>query len=287
MHHKNVVPRADKTLGELNAEWLGCTMCTLGKQRAAVGGQMVFGEGARRGIMFIAGGPGENEQDQGRPFVGPSGRKVLRPLLTALGIDECSYITNLVACRSCVQQYDNAGQPVFKPSKKGPPVPLWKDEDPPQPYVTACAPRLLEEIYIVDPIIIVAMGVAAAEALREKPVAITRDRGMVEEITIPGATFRALLTEKKRVWSRGLTPEGKFSTPIERETVKYLMVPTLHPAHVVRNLGDKRPAPEGPFQCIAADVRLAAKIYERYLFETEGIKPTGSSDTLVEINEEE
>jgi len=285
MQHVEVEPRADKDLGQLRLEWLNCTRCALGEQRRAVNGNMVFGEGRLRGIMLIASGPGENEEEQGRPFVGPSGRKVLRPILRALGVTEFAYTTNLVACRSCVQQYDNAGQPVFTgrgASRK----PLWKDEDPPAPCIAACLPRLVEEIYIVDPIIIVAMGGAAAETLRGKPMAITRERGLPEEIEIPGATFNASLTDKRRAWSRGLGEDGKFRTPVVRNMVRYLMIPTLHPAFVARNLADKRPVPEGPFQCLAADIRLAAKVYERYRFETEGIMPSGGSDVEVSCEEE-
>lgn len=288
MQHVEVHPRADKHLGQLRLEWINCTKCVLGEQREAANGNMVFGEGSCRGIMFIASGPGENEEEQGRPFVGPSGRKVLRPILETLGIQEYSYITNLVACRSCVQQYDNAGQPVFRSQGRNKPaIPLWKDEEPPTPCIMACLPRLIEEIYIVDPVIIVAMGGAVAETLRGKPLAITRERGIPEEIAIPGASYQAALTDKKKVWLRGIGPDGKFIAPTVRSSVRYLMIPTLHPAYVARNLTDTRPAPEGPFQCLAADIRLAAKVHERYRFETEGILPTGSSDTELVCEERE
>lgn len=279
MQHVEVEPSTDKTLTALRAQWLGCTKCVLGEQREATGGTMVFGEGQRRGIMFVAGGPGENEQDQGRPFVGPPGRKVLRPIIEALGIEDVSYITYMVACRSCTQQYDNAGQPLFEQRRGKPAIPKWKDEDPPMPCITACLPRLIEEIYLVDPVVIVALGRAAAETFRGKPIAITMERSYVEEVTIPGATFRPVLTKQKKVWVRGLGPEGKPNAPIERNMVRYLMVPTLHPTHVVGNLADD--SPDSPYQHIASDIRLAAKIYERYQLETRGLPPTGSSDTVL------
>jgi hypothetical protein len=151
----------------------------------------------------------------------------------------------------------------------------------------ACLPRLFEEIYLVDPIIIVAMGAATAETLLDRPIAITRERGMVEEISIPGASFDAVLTEKRQVWVRGMDPTGKMITPTERAKVRYLFVPTLHPAYVARNLGDERPAPEGPFQCIALDIRTAAKMYERYQLETRGIQPGGASDVTLAYRDEQ
>lgn len=255
---------ARKSLEKLQSEWLGCTKCELGEQRDKMASHMVFGEGVRGGIMFIAGGPGEVEAEVGRPFVGPSGKHVLRPLLKTYGLDKVAYITNLVVCRSCTQQMDNAGQPVFQQSRDGPPIPLMKDEDPAVPNINACIPRLVEEIYLVDPILIVALGRAAAETLLQRSVTITRERGLTGETVIPSVRSSAVRTETRGVWIRKIV-DGKFVMPTTNSGVRYLTLLTLHPAHVARNLADN--SPDGPFQSIARDFGLAARVYHRFLDE--------------------
>ena len=276
-----VKPDYTKSLDTLNMEWEDCTKCPLGKQRDSMRALQAFGEGEAGGIMFISGGPGEQDSLEGRPFTGPAGVDVLRPVIDALGIFDVSYLTNLVVCRSCSQMYDGQGQPMFEKDENGVVVPRWRDEDPNAQWIVPCFPRLMEEIYIVDPVIIVTLGRPAAEALRGKPVAITRDRGSVEEITIPGATLDMVLTEKKQVWARKLNADGTFQTVSEQSKVKYLMMPTLDPIFVARNVDDTRPAPEGPFQTFAADIRMAAKIYERFNYEITGMRPSGASDNEI------
>lgn len=275
-----VKPDYTKTLDMLNTEWEDCTRCALGKQRDSMNALQAFGEGEPGGIMFISGGPGEPESIKGRPFVGPSGSDILKPVIDALGIFDISFITNLVVCRSCSQMHDGQGQPMFE-RENGVVVPRWRDEDPNAQWIVPCMPRLIEEIYLVDPVLIVALGRPAAETLRGKPVAITRDRGTVEEITIPGATLDMVLTEKKQVWARKLNDDGTFQTVSEQSKVKYLMMPTFNPTFIARNVDDTRPAPEGPFQTFAADVRMAAKIFERFNYEITGMRPSGASDNEI------
>ena len=124
-----VRPDAHKKLETLRAEWLGCTRCELGVRRQAYDGEFVFGEGVRRGIMFIGEGPGEKEELSGRPFVGPSGR-LLRHILKKLGVVDV-YITNLVTCRSCAVAQTADGEPIFVPGRGGaPPTPRWQDQPP-------------------------------------------------------------------------------------------------------------------------------------------------------------
>src|SRR5438045_1716674 len=95
---------ARKPLVQLHREWHGCQRCILGEKRAHSGGRQAFGEGRTGGIMFVGEGPGSMEADEGRPFVGPSG-DVLRKSINKLGLAECSYISNVVICRSFGPKY--------------------------------------------------------------------------------------------------------------------------------------------------------------------------------------
>jgi uracil-DNA glycosylase len=266
------MPDARKTLTVLNTEWEKCRACELGTRREAVGGQFVTGEGVRRGVMFIGEGPGENEEVQGRPFIGRSGT-VLRRVIEKMGLKEY-YITNIVTCRSCSQLVDGQGQLRFRNRRGQPPTPIWKDEAPLPNQIAKCLPRLYEEIYLVDPIVIVTLGVTASEALLKRPVAITKDRGQSEHITIPGATYRPSVTEKKGVWVRKV--HGSLEMPVEQNEVMYEVVPTLHPAFVLRKLNDG--GWDSPLKLLIKDVRHAVKIYERYMLEAFGKLPDSTSD---------
>ena len=269
------MPDARKPLAVLNDDWSSCRACELGVRRDAVGGQFVQGEGAPRGVMFIGEGPGETEEQMGRPFVGRSG-KILRKVIEKLGLQEY-YITNIVACRSCSAVTDAQGNPRFRKSKNGP-IPMYKDEAPLPTQIAACLPRLYEEIYIVDPVVIVTLGVTASEAILKRTVAITRDRGQTEHAFIPGATFRPSVTEKKGAWARKI--HGSLEMPVEQNEVAYSVIPTLHPAFVARKLEDR--GWDSPLRLFYKDIQQAVKIYEKYMFEAFGALPTSNTDSTDE-----
>lgn len=108
-----------------------CVLCTLAQTRKL----SVPGEGpAPALVMLIGEGPGRNEDEQGRPFVGASG-KFLDELLAAGGLQRAQvYITNVVKCR--------------------PP----ENRDPQPAEVAACAGYLERQIELVDPRVIVTLG---------------------------------------------------------------------------------------------------------------------------------
>lgn len=108
-----------------------CVLCTLAQTRKL----SVPGEGpAPATVMLIGEGPGRNEDEQGRPFVGASG-KFLDELLAAGGLQRAQvYITNVVKCR--------------------PP----ENRDPQPAEVAACAGYLERQIELVDPRVIVTLG---------------------------------------------------------------------------------------------------------------------------------
>jgi uracil-DNA glycosylase len=145
------------TLDELRAEAAGCTACPLWK----TGTQTVFGEGADSAeVMFVGEQPGDQEDKQGRPFVGPAGR-VLDEALEGAGIDRATtYVTNAVKH--------------FKWEARGKrrihAKPTWTEQ-------TACRPWLESELAVVRPRILVCLGATAAQSLLGKQFRVTKERG--------------------------------------------------------------------------------------------------------------
>lgn len=229
----------------------------------------MFGEGVGRGILFVGEGPGKEEEKQGRPFVGPSG-DILRSVLQRLNFSEY-YITNLVCCRSCSPLIDlNTNLPITRVNYKTKlPEPVYKDEPPTPMSVNACAPRFHDEVYIIDPVLIISLGGEATAALTRKACTITSERGREKQISLPGATFQPILTDKKGIWRRKV--RGVTVTPVEQSEVQYLLIPTLHPAYVARKLGDK--GANSPFRQFVSDIRKGISIYERYVQEVYGSLP--------------
>jgi uracil-DNA glycosylase len=272
---------ARKSLDVLHEEWKDCTKCELGTRRKEVNGQFVFGEGSPRGILFIGEGPGKVEEQEGRPFVGPSG-KILRAVLEIFKFKQF-YITNIVACRSCSPVLNPDGTPVIKKYGQRPAQPIYRDEPPTPRQIEACMSRLHEQIYLLDPVLIVSLGAPATEALVGRPVAITQERGKERHITIPGASYKASLTNKRKACLRKIN--GKLTAPVEPNQVRYLLIPTLHPAFVARRLDDR--GPKSPIRQFAYDIRKAIRVYERYMFEVfDGIEHQIQNDVTDEQIEE-
>lgn len=264
---------ARKPLQVLNDDWSSCVACDLGRRRKTVGGHFVAGEGVPGGILFIGEGPGRNEEEIGRPFVGASGQ-LLRDALEKLNFTHY-YITNCVTCRACETIIDPAtGTPRIRKGKYGRPDEIMYRDVVPKPLeLEACQPRLQEEIYIVDPVLIVTLGATAAEAVLGRSIAITKERGRTVHCKVPGATARAMHTERKQVWGRKVRGEMLF--PVEQNEVRYLVLPTLHPAYVLRKLGDR--GENSPIRQFGDDLRLAVKIYEKHMLEVMGREPSAYS----------
>lgn len=127
--------------------------------------QVVFGEGkANSRIMLIGEQPGDQEDLQGRPFVGAAG-KVLDRALDEIGMDRSSlYITN------AVKHFK------WKPSPRGK---RRLHAKPSAREVIACRPWLQREIQIVDPAIIVCMGATACFTILGDQFRLTQSRGTV------------------------------------------------------------------------------------------------------------
>ncbi len=134
----------------LQEEARACTRCGLHRQRK----QAVFARGTgASGLCFIGEGPGADEDEQGLPFVGKAGQ-LLDKMIEGMGLsrDEV-YVCNIVKCR--------------------PP-----DNRKPEPSeMAACRPFLAEQIDLIQPKVIVALGGTAMEGLLEIGGGITRLRG--------------------------------------------------------------------------------------------------------------
>lgn len=175
----SVLPEAAHArLAVLAEEVKGCTRCSLHTQRK----QTVFARGnGSSGLMFIGEGPGEEEDNQGSPFVGPAGQ-LLDRMIGAMKLDrDAVYICNIVKCR--------------------PP----RNRKPELDEMQRCMPYLDEQIALLEPKVIVALGATAVQGLLGTSEGITRLRGQ---------------------WKlyRGRTP----------------VMPTFHPAFLLRQPGSKR-----------------------------------------------
>ncbi len=256
-----VRPDCRKTLPVLRSEWETCQQCELGFYRDSVEGSFVFGEGDPGGVMFIGEGPGKDEESEGRPFVGKSGQ-FFRNIISAVGFDRY-YVTNTVSCRSWIYDYDGEGN-VRRDFKTG--EPRRKDSAPIVPHMNACKPRLIEEIYIVDPALIVTLGGSAAESVLGKPVTMQSMSGELLVAEVPGATLRPSLTPKGN-WARKVGKKGErhLVWPSEQNKVYYPLMPLYHPAHAMAHEADRRPG--SPMHLFAAGMKKAFEIYSRYMQE--------------------
>jgi uracil-DNA glycosylase family protein len=158
------LPVADKpSLSELAVAAASCQGCDLYKR----GTQTVFGAGsASSELVFIGEQPGDYEDRQGQPFVGPAGR-VLDRALAEVGIDRKSvYVTNAVKH--------------FKWEPRGK---RRIHSKPSVAQMRACRPWLQAELAAIKPRVVVCLGATAAQSLLGSAFRITHERGKVLENT--------------------------------------------------------------------------------------------------------
>ena len=160
-----------RTLPALRRAAAGCRGCHLWK----VGTQTVFGEGTRTAtVMFVGEQPGDQEDRAGHPFVGPSGR-LLDGALERAGLDRReAYVTNAVKHFKWVPD-PNGKRRIHK--------------TPSSSEVRACHPWLDEEIAVVQPRVIVALGATAAKAVFGPQARVTTQRGRTLRTPLAEAGF--------------------------------------------------------------------------------------------------
>jgi uracil-DNA glycosylase len=172
-----------RTLTELDsAEVVNCRKCSLCETRT----KTVFGVGSPTArIVFVGEAPGYHEDQQGIPFVGKAGDLLTR-MIVAMGLRRDDvYICNVLKCR--------------------PP----NNRDPAPDEIAACSPYLFEQVRIIGPEVIVALGAPAARTLLDRSDSIGRMRGAFHDFNIPG-----------------------MNAPVP-------LMPTYHPAYLLRSPGEK------------------------------------------------
>ncbi len=167
-----------RRLTALADEVKACTKCVLHEART----QTVFARGnGSSGLCFVGEGPGADEDEQGFPFVGAAGQ-LLDKMIAAMGIERDDvYVCNIVKCR--------------------PP----KNRTPEPEEMNACMPYLTEQLSLLEPQVIVALGKTAVQGMFGTAEGITRIRG------------------------RWRLYQGRIA-----------VMPTFHPAYLLRNPAAKR-----------------------------------------------
>jgi len=160
---RDAVLAAAPGLADLRELARGCRACDLWRHAT----QTVFGDGpARAKVLIVGEQPGNSEDLEGAPFVGPAGRMLDRALLEA-GIDrETVYVTNVVKH--------------FK-WRRAPSGKRRIHQKPDRAEVEACRPWLEAEVARIRPALILCLGATAAQALLGRAFRVTRDHGHIFE----------------------------------------------------------------------------------------------------------
>jgi DNA polymerase len=199
---------------ELRQRAAACARCPhLASSRRNV----VFGVGAINAeLMFVGEAPGADEDEQGEPFVGKAGQLLTKIIQTMGMTRQTVYIGNILKCRP-----DTPGQ------SSG-------NRKPTPEEMQTCIPYLHEQIDLIRPKVLVALGATAVEGLLGKTVGITRLRGHWQ-------TYRGIplmptyhpayllrnqsLSEKRKVWEDMLQVMEKLNLPISEKQRRYFLSP--------------------------------------------------------------
>jgi uracil-DNA glycosylase len=197
-------------MAELRDRTLSCQKCpALARSRKSV----VFGVGdINSPLMFVGEAPGADEDVQGEPFVGAAGQLLTRIIKTMGFSRETVYIANVLKCRP-----DTPGQ-------------SYGNRKPTVDEMKTCLPYLLEQIKLIQPKVIVALGATAMEGLFGKPVPISKVRGHWQTFNGTSAmpTYHPsyLLrnqapTVKREVWEDMLQVLERLGAPITEKQRNY------------------------------------------------------------------
>ncbi|MBI2950354.1 MAG: uracil-DNA glycosylase [Verrucomicrobia bacterium] len=199
-------------MAELRGRALVCRKCPhLAQSRKNV----VFGIGdIHSPLMFVGEAPGADEDAQGEPFVGAAGQLLTR-MIRAMGFSrETVYIANILKCRP-----DTPGQ-------------SFGNRKPTAEEMKTCAPYLLEQIGLIQPKVIVALGATAVEGLLGRREGISRLRGHFQDFRgtpvmptyHPSYLLRSeSLAVKRQVWEDMLQVLEKLNVPITEKQRNYFL----------------------------------------------------------------
>ena len=165
--------RSEGTIDALRASARDCRACPLWRHAT----QTVFGEGPSNArIVLVGEQPGDQEDLQGRPFVGPAGRLLDRAMAQA-GLDRStSYVTN------SVKHFK------FEPRGK-----RQLHKKPVEVEIAACHQWLERELAVIEPELIVALGATAARAIFGRATQIEKNRGRILEPAQHGSPWPAAI----------------------------------------------------------------------------------------------
>jgi len=146
---------ADDPFHELRQEVKNCDKCELCRQRI----NTVFGEGdPDSNLVFVGEGPGADEDRQGRPFVGRAGKMLTQIIHKGMNLHRHQvYICNIVKCRP--------------PENRAPTI----------SEMLGCKPYLMQQLTLIKPKVIVALGATAVHGLFGEKLPITKIRGQFRE----------------------------------------------------------------------------------------------------------
>jgi uracil-DNA glycosylase family 4 len=201
-----------KTFQALRERALSCVKCPhLASSRKNV----VFGVGSLDAqLMFVGEAPGADEDEQGEPFVGKAGQ-LLTKIISATGLSRADvYIANILKCRP-----DTPGQSAG-------------NRKPPPDEMATCIPYLHEQIDLIEPKVIVALGATAVEGLLGKTLGITKLRGNWQTYRgtplmptyHPAYLLRnQAMSEKRRVWEDMLSVMEKLGMPVSEKQRNFFL----------------------------------------------------------------
>ncbi|MEM9252148.1 MAG: uracil-DNA glycosylase [Planctomycetota bacterium] len=182
-----------RLLDELNqSQVVGCEKCGLCQART----QTVFGEGDPDAkLMFVGEGPGQTEDQTGRPFVGRAG-ELLDKQIEAMGLKrEQVYIANVVKCR---------------PPNNRTPTPQ---------EVATCGPYLVRQVRIIRPAVIVTLGGPASKMLLSTTEGITRLRGRWGEFGVTDPPVPVMPTFHPAFLLRAYTRDNRMKVWADLQAV--------------------------------------------------------------------
>jgi DNA polymerase len=197
---------------DLQQRAMACVKCS---HLAAARKNVVFGVGnINAQLMFVGEAPGADEDTQGEPFVGKAGQ-LLTKIIETMGLTRDSvYIGNILKCRP-----DTPGQSAG-------------NRKPTPEEMKTCIPFLHEQIDLIQPKVLVALGATAVEGLLGRTIGITRLRGNWQTYRgtplmptyHPAYLLRnAALSEKRRVWEDMLQVMEKLGMPISEKQRKFFL----------------------------------------------------------------
>ncbi len=204
----------EAAMAELRTRVLACQKCP---NLVAARKNVVFGVGdIHSPLMFVGEAPGADEDEQGEPFVGKAGQLLTKIIQTMGYSRDTVYIANILKCRP-----DTPGQ-------------AYGNRKPTPDEMNTCLPYLLEQVELIRPQVIVALGATAVEGLFGKTIGITKQRGnwmTFRDIPVmptyhPAYLLRnQALSEKRNVWEDMLDVMERLGKPISEKQRGYFLKP--------------------------------------------------------------